>query len=205
MLTWPPGLGGQAAQDGVEEALALGPAPASIKSAEERLVLVGTEGRAEPVTLDVAVSHASILIFTHTHKSDNKLHTTRIFTKVSYTLHCSALRNIVTFFFLAKSGGWSSWGSWSSCSVTSTFGRRSCAKKGYRQCNNPRPSCGGNCYGSSSKTSVCSGLFVKGGRCVCPNYYAKVGDKCFYIGWNMNMNSWNIIIYVQIAEANVLS
>ncbi|XP_018429260.1 PREDICTED: properdin-like [Nanorana parkeri] len=48
-------------------------------------------------------------------------------------------------------GGWSTWSLWSQCSATCKAGQ----KQRTRQCNNPRPSCGGRCIGPEKEVDIC--------------------------------------------------
>ncbi|XP_056393962.1 properdin isoform X2 [Hyla sarda] len=50
-----------------------------------------------------------------------------------------------------EKGGWSSWSSWSSCSVTCQVGQR----QRTRECNNPPPSCNGECIGHPIEVEKC--------------------------------------------------
>jgi len=63
-------------------------------------------------------------------------------------------------------GGWSDWGEWQACSETCGDGRQ----RRLRECNNPRPSGGGDrCAGSAVQfqqcnEGTCPGMFVHGGH-----------------------------------------
>ncbi|XP_066436092.1 properdin isoform X2 [Eleutherodactylus coqui] len=50
-----------------------------------------------------------------------------------------------------RAGGWSEWSTWSHCSVTCKTGQR----QRTRECNNPVPSCGGDCIGPRVQTEGC--------------------------------------------------
>ncbi|XP_069842794.1 properdin-like isoform X4 [Dendropsophus ebraccatus] len=55
-----------------------------------------------------------------------------------------------------QAGGWSDWTPWSECSVTCSVGQR----QRTRQCNNPPPSCNGECEGDSIETIPCDTLQI---------------------------------------------
>ncbi|XP_075690998.1 properdin [Rhinoderma darwinii] len=67
-------------------------------------------------------------------------------------------------------GGWSEWTPWSQCSVTCKVGQI----QRTRECNNPPPSCNGNCIGLKSETKECDT------QQVCPTHGS----------WG-NWESWN--------------
>ncbi|XP_077331600.1 properdin-like isoform X1 [Lithobates pipiens] len=50
-----------------------------------------------------------------------------------------------------ENGGWSIWSLWSQCSATCKTGRT----QRTRQCNNPRPTCGGRCNGPEKEVDIC--------------------------------------------------
>lgn len=74
-----------------------------------------------------------------------------------------------------QAGGWSQWSQWSQCSVTCKVGQ----KQRTRECNNPPPSCGGNCIGPRIETETCDT------QQICPTH----GSWGNWGGWNQCSSS----------------
>ncbi|XP_069503523.1 properdin [Ambystoma mexicanum] len=55
-----------------------------------------------------------------------------------------------------EDGAWSAWSPWSACSVTCEIG----SMERTRECNNPRPACGGTCKGEPKEIAQCDTAMV---------------------------------------------